>query len=486
MHSIEHLESRIAPAIMTPSVVKGVLMLQHDAASGTGENLVVTQTGTDTFTVVDMLPDPDTNFGAFTGVKSISVKFGSDGSTLDIAVSTTGLSGAVNVSATGGVNTYVLRTADGESGRIGGKVTVEGGVDEDTLLFQDGISTAAPVTFHGGTGADTFRPRDAYLAKKLTLESVEEITVQDIEPVVIGGLLVENEDANAPVIFSLSNVATILGKLTYCGSETVVDNVSIAGQVTGSALLMLFGGENNVTVSGQFASSLKITGTGGDDTVTFTTTSVNLAPPVPPDVDPGPFVTANITGPLTMLLGDGTNTVTAEQNAYFAKGFSLTTGAGADTVNFDKFIAAKNVTLKLGNGTNMLTGTTDFGSHNYITGALKYTGGIDADTLDINHLIAGTLSVKLNNGANAITGEGRITGKSASITGGTGVETLNFGLVSTAAKLTVKLNSGDDVFTFLGGTLGSVLFDGSTGADTLNGIALLPAKSTIKSFETQT
>ena len=133
MNTIEILESRIAPALVFPTVVKGVLTITHDNTSGAGEDLVITQTGVDAFTVKDTLPAVDTDFGSFTGVKSIAVKYGSNNSTLDLKVSTDGLSGALNITTTGGTNTFDLSTANGTSGRIVGKVNIIGASGSDSV-----------------------------------------------------------------------------------------------------------------------------------------------------------------------------------------------------------------------------------------------------------------------------------------------------------------------------------------------------------------
>ena len=477
MNTIEILESRIAPAIVFPTVVKGVLTLTHDNTSGAGEDLLITQTGVNTFTVKDTLPAIDTDFGSFSGVKSITAKFGNNDSTLELKVSTDGLSGALNITTTGGSNNFKLSTANNVSGRIVGKVTIIGGGGNDSVNVTDGIAISSPVIFDGHGGFDSFYPSDAYLAKKLTLESVENITTATSKPVFIGGMLVENEDAGSGVVFDLNSFAVIGGKLTYCGSATVDDNVTIESQVTGSALLMLFGGRNNVSVAGIFASSLAITGGGGDDSILFNSRQTNFT------VGQEAYMNPSIGGALTMKLGDGSNDVTLGGGAFFGKGLTLITGVGDDTVNFTKFNALKNVTLTLGNGANTLNGTTAALDSASIAGVLKYAGGSGVDTLDISHLIVGTMNVNLGNGANGITGAGRVIGKSATILGGIGIDTLNFALASDAATLTVKLNAGDDKLTFLGGALAKVTLDGGIGGDTLVGALLLPAVKKITGFE---
>lgn len=480
MNSLELLESRIAPAILTPVVTKGVLFIQHDPNSVTAEDLTVEQTGPDTFEVSDSVAGTD--FGAFIGVKGINVQLGTVGADFELRTSSDGLAGGLTMTAAGGANDILLNTIAG-SGKIGGAVKITGGSGADSVVVTGGIALAAPMTFDGGGDADTFEPSNAFLAKKLTLKAVENITVQGFQPVVIGGLLVVNQDAAAPVTFVLSNVAAITGKLTYCGSATQPDNVTLNGQVTGSTLLMLFGGPNTVSSAGQFGAAVKINGGSGVDSVTFKTTS--LAQFIPPgDPDPGPFITANVAGALSMKLGDGTNTVLLDGGSFFAKGITLTGGTGTDTVTFAKFMATKNVSLKLGDGTNTLGAPPVIGDNNFISGSFTYTGGAGTDVLNIEALIAGTMKVTLGDGANAVGGSARLVGKSATFIGGAGLDVIAIALASTAGSLTAKLNAGADVFTFNGGALLKATLDGGADGDTLAGLALLPAVQKVKNFET--
>ena len=475
MNSIELLEPRIAPAILTPTVSKGVLLIEHNGASGTAENLTIAQTGPNSFTVADSIAVA--NFGPFAGVKSIVVKVTDLGDQIDFDFSHDGLAGALDITTTGGTNAITLGSVDLISGLITGKVTVHGGSGPDSLAVEDGIAIAAAVRFDGGADVDTFTANDAYLAKKLTLDSVENITTQNASsPVVIGGMLVENEDANGPVVFILSQIAAITGPLTYCGSATVTDSVTLNGQFSGPVKLMLLDGTNNVTTSGSFASSLSVTAGTGSDTVDFKSVSGNLNPLLPP------FITANVAGPLALKLGNGTNTVTFADGSYFAKDIAITTGTGMDTVNFTKFIAAKNVTLALGNGVNTVNSAAG-GAQNLLGGNFKFTGGADADTVDLDDLVAGNLNVNLGNGVNNVSGSARITGKSASFAGGSGVDTISLRLASSGGKLTAKLGAGVDSFTFLGGALASATLDGGADTDTLTGQPLLPAKQKISKFE---
>ena len=478
MNSLEILEPRIAPALVMPTVTNGVLLIQHQGGAGeTAEHIVVTQTEPDKFKVEDTVANP--MFPIFTGVKSIVVQAADLGDKIDMSFSHDGLPGSLDISIPGPVittaNTINLMTVDGISGLIAGKVNIHGSADNDSVNIQGGLAIASPVTFEGGDGTDTFTPDGAILAKKLTLESVEDITTKNsYNPVLIGSMLVENEDANAPVVFILGHITTVLGPLTYCGSATVPDSVTLDGQVIGPAKLMLLDGKNDVKTAGTFGNGLSITGGLGDDTVDFHTVSLNTGDSTKP-----PFIVANVAGAVTMKLGDGTNAVTLEDASFFAKNVSIATGIGADTVNFASFSALKNVTLALGGGTNKLTAASD----NYVGGAFKYSGGAADDTVNLDGLLAGTISVALGDGPNSVSGHARIAGKSASITGGAGVDTID--LASTGGTLSAKLGAGNDTFTFEGGALAAAKLDGGADDDTLSGLTRLPpaAKTKIVGFE---
>ena len=66
-----------------------------------------------------------------------------------------------------------------------------------------------------------------------------------------------------PVIFTFSRVTTVLGTLTYCGSGSVKDTVTLYGQLHGFVHLMLQDGnqdfDNEVHLSATFTKDLLIT-----------------------------------------------------------------------------------------------------------------------------------------------------------------------------------------------------------------------------------
>lgn len=480
---IELLESRIAPAILMPVVTKGVLIISHDDSSGAHDALTITETSPGTFSVVEGAAAQ--MFPGLTGVKSIKVNLTNTDDTVRLELTSDGLPGNFDLTDTGGANTFTLTTADGNFGRLLGKVTIHGAAGADTLQIERGLAVGGAVDFEGGDGMDNFLPNGTHLAQKVTLESVENITVDyNSAPVVIGSLLVENEDANGPVSFSFSRVSTVLGALQYCGSGSTTDNVSLNGQFYGPAKLMLQDGQqdaaNNVDIAGTFTKSLTITGGNGDDTILFHRRQINASL-----TDPQ-YATATITGALTMKLGNGTNDVTFQDGSFFGGNVSLTTGTGTDKVHFEDFIAAKKLTLSLGNGSNAVIAPTNPNSTNRIGAAFSYTGGVDADSVDAENLVVGTAAIHLGNGNNSMTtGSTLVTGALLSITGGEDTDIVTIAITSTAAKLSVMLKGGSDTLTFSGAAVASALLDGGPGADTLVGLANLPAATTVRNFETK-
>lgn len=480
---IECLETRIAPALVTPIVVsKGVLLLKHDAASGTADNLTVTETAPSSFHVTDNMAGMD--YGTFTGVKSINVQFGATNDSLTLEVSGDGLAGALTMNTGDGTNSINLNTT-GSAGRIVGAVNIIGGSGADTVTPGDGIVIGGKVSFTGNDGADSITADNAYLTKRLSLDNVETITFGQSSPVVVGGMTVDNDEAATLITFILNDIVSIKGSLNYCGSDTQDDNVTINGQVSGLVKLMLEGGTNTVSIAGELGNALNISATGGNDSVTFTNHSTSVIPLIP-----GTTSVATIAKGVRIALGDGTNSLLMAEGSHFFNSVTLLAGAGSDTVNMGDFYIAKNLTLSLGDGTNVaqldpFSGVGENTKH-IVHGNLKFIGGIGNDTLGIDDLTAGGLIAKLGDGANGVTGFAPILGKKISITGGDGVDTLNVGFDSFNAAFSAKLGASDDPLTYTGGSLAKAVLDGGDGAgDTLSGLTLLPAVQKIKNFENE-
>ncbi len=114
---------------------------------------------------------------------------------------------------------------------------------------------------------------------------------------------------------------------------------------------------------------------------------------------------AAFSGLVSVNLGDGVNSFTNYNYDSYNGGLSINGGSGVDTVTLGGYITAKSITLRLGDGADVLnhngsyltvSGLADYGmgdgansingyfySANYL-GGLKVTGGIGDDTLSIN------------------------------------------------------------------------------------------------------
>jgi len=469
MNSIEPLELRISPAVVA-AIHAGVLHIDHIPAT-TADVLKVLQMAPGKFEVTDMVSA--TNYGTFENVKSIDIALGDTDDTVNLQCSSDGLAGTLKIATGPGANTVNLQGVAG-SGRIGGAVTITGNAGADALHI-GGIAMKSNLTFIGNGGTDSVSGDEFIVGKTLFIDNVENTTFDPIRPIVLGALNVDQDEAASAVVFILNNVVTVKGKLTYCGSPTQDDNVTLVGQVLGPALLMLDDGINNVKLAGRMNSTLTITGGTGADTISFTDAATAFADPL---ILPNQI--AVHAKAVKLSLGAGANTVNLEKATHFYSSLAVATGAGNDTVNFGDFFVQKDLKLSLGDGTNMVVHA--FGNPG-IGGAFNYIGGVDADTVSIDQIVADKISIKLGDGANSVTGLARIVGKVASIIGGAGVDTLNLGLFSFDAVFTAKLGAGLDKLTYSGGAFAAVRLDGGTGDDTLVGTALLPADRKIVSFE---
>lgn len=470
MNSIEPLEPRIAPAVVA-AVTAGVLHVDHTAVS-MADMLKIFESEPGKFDVTDN----GNPVGTFPNVKSIAVALGETIDTVTVQLSSDGLPGFLNIDTGDGATNSVQIFQTTSFGRIGGNVRVTGGAGMDSVNV-GGVAIKGSLTFTGEGQTDSVSGDDFFVSKTVVIDNVEHTTFDPINPVVFGALDIDQDEAASAVVFILNHVVTVKGKLTYCGSAVQDDNVTVVGTVGGPALLMLDAGTNTVKVAGRFNSTLTITGKGGNDAITFTDAQTALNDPM---LIPNQIGYQNKA--VKISLGDGTNSLTLERTSHFNDALSLTTGDGDDTVNFTDFFVQKGLTLTLGLGTNAVKHIS--GTHG-IGGALKYTGGGGNDTVDLAGVVADTLSIKLGDGTNAVNNVALIVGKGVAITGGVGVDTLNFGIDSNEAILTVALGAGVDSLTFTSGALAGAKLDGGGDADTLVGESKLPVGSMILGFETK-
>ena len=233
------------------------------------------------------------------------------------------------------------------------------------------------------------------VGKTLFIDNVENTTFDPIRPIVLGALNVDQDEAASAVVFILNNVVTVKGKLTYCGSPTQDDNVTLVGQVLGPALLMLDDGINNVKLAGRVNSTLTITGGTGADTISFTDAATAFADPL---ILPNQIAVHAKAVKLSPL-GAGANTVNLEKATHFYSSLTITTGAGNDTVNFGDFVQ------RTSSSPSATAPTWSFApSAAPASAGLSTIGGVDGDTVSIDQIVADKISIKLGDGANSVTG----------------------------------------------------------------------------------
>jgi hypothetical protein len=468
MNSIEPLESRIAPSV-TVMLTGSVLHIDHTAASG-ADNLKIEESTPGKFAVSDTMSATD--YGAFEGVKSIDVKLGDTDDVVVARFSSAGLAGALSIATGIGTNAVTLEGVGG-TGRINGAVKITGDAGKDALHINN-LTTKGNVTFIGEGDADSVDGGGFIIGKTLFIDNVENTTFQSSSPVVMGSLNIDQDEAAAAVVFVLNDSVTVRGKLTYCGTPTFDDTVTVIGQVGGAALMMLDEGKNTVKLAARMAGTLTITGGAGKDSILFTNSSTALggAPTIPDPV-------AIHAKAVKMTLGAGDNSVTIENAAAFYDSVSVTTTTGTDSVSLPHAFIQKNLKLNLGAGDN----TLNVGD-SLVGGGLTYVGGNGQDSVSIFGLTADKVSITLGDGVNSVSGSPRITGKSVTILGGKDADTVNIGLSSFQAILTVKLAAGMDSLTYTGGPIDLAKLDGGADGDTITGTSLLPAGTKFPGFET--
>lgn len=298
------------------------------------------------------------------------------------------------------------------------------------------------VSLNGGGGNDTFRLQNLSLSKGLNVSG-------------LGGDDTLNFDDN--VITGPIKVVTtenITGANIHLGTVTV----DAAGAV----------GNTNINIlATTLAGPLKITGGAFDDTIA---------------------VMAATKGAVTIVTGNGTNTVTLQSDDGRVAP-TVTGGTGDDTVHLDGFWS-KGATLSLGDGDNNVR----LGSNNdasAITGAVKITTGIGSDTVSLFSKrvddgqgnisvfagLVGSLDLKLGAGDNTMTSPDAflVTG-TLSLTTGAGADNFSAASLRVGGKMTLGLGDGDNTTSLTQCRLtGGLAYTGGLGLDTLTASAVSEA-----------
>ena len=222
-------------------------------------------------------------------------------------------------------------------------------------------------------------------------------------------------------------------------------------------------GDDTVNVAGLRAgdvASLTIN-TGGattGDTVVFSsTTFVGI-----PDTSWGPNAVA---GPVTILTGNGANTVTLHDLT--ANSLNVTTGSGNDTINLATaggLIIHGNATIDAGDGSNTITAAAGAGNNTTtVDGHLSLRTGSGSDTVSLDALTAGSLSISTGAGTDSINlsqNSAMTIHGDAFIQGDAAKKTILVGSINHATvidgNLNITLGSGSDSVTLDFLTVGNV------------------------------
>jgi hypothetical protein len=257
--------------------------------------------------------------------------------------------------------------------------------------------------------------------------------------------------------------STILGNLSVTGGKGADIVTPIDTTIHGNLTANLGAGDNTLDiVSTPVGGNLNYTGLGGADNIRMSTGEVDGTLTANMGAaganSNGIFAEwANINGAVTYTAsGTGDNDLDFS-SATLAKKFSVTTGAGDDTVQLNGANITGNTTLNVGSGANDVTSADAAGAGGLIeSGALSVTGGAGDDTVDLSGAqVTGNVTTTLGGGDNSFLS----TGSTAATFGGN----VNF----------TTTDKGDNQFVIVGGGNANSIAGGLTvntgaGDDTVN------------------
>ncbi len=414
-----------------------------DAASFTGVtrlkvdgSTVVNTTGTDTIAFTGLVKTAVLELGANSANLNITVGFAGITGTADTAnVAVGGRNGTLTL--TTGIETVAL-TASGTAARLAGlttttatAVTVAG-----TGLKIDGIMDATIKTFDASTSTGTV---NVYLATGTTLTSAK------------GG----TGTADVLAVDSLQSTTTLAGFETLIaqGAAGTYDLTNAVG-VTTLGVDVRAVGPGDSTFTNAAATQATIAFNGAAQRTT------------------GASATASLTTGGAVTYGLKTNTGTADaltlafSNGGTASSGTVTVGGTttATAVEIVNITAAdwKGVTLtgitQTGSGTAVLSVVAAATAANLTLGAINQThiaAATVADIIDLS-LVTGTTS-------SSVTGTGTLI-----FSGGTGVDTVTGnGIVIATMTQTYNLGAGNDIFTTVAITDGTLAINAGAGDDTI-------------------
>jgi hypothetical protein len=446
--------------------------------------------------------DPSTDFnltGALfvdLGEAGASSMFAAAGDSLKLTTTTGNIDigGAVTMRQADGMSTFTVQPGTNNTAQIRGAVSVAHGNDASTTsLSRTTLSNRGAAKVTALAGDDTLSLTDVTLSGPLMVTAGNGDLVTTVggtstlaslslaaagnnanDPMAIA-LTMSNASVSGPVTLKSGAGATLtttngsMGAVSITGGSSGTINATITGPVTTRGI-SLKGDEVSLTMNGSGTQTVNgAVSVRGRQSAAFTNS--------------GSGAQTNIArGALSVRATEGTASLTATGDSLTMNKGASVSGSDATTVNFattapseirggtftvtggrgdDSFTANGNlrptggITASFSDGTNSFT--LGDGTQALSVGAVKYTGGAEADTVNLNRVdVNGTLSVSTLGGVDAVSIQnGSSVAGTSTIDTGSGSDTVS------VANVLVTNTNGPTVFT------GRASFVLGTGNDTL-------------------
>lgn len=550
--SLELLESRIAPAgLVKVTVTAGVLNLEGDAAANdltidTTYPGLLTITGNNG-TMISFANVTDVSAHVNVPVTALTGDLGADSDVLTLnylnltkGVTLTDSVGNNSFSFTdlrlGGDLSVTTGAGDDSISLVGNILTAKAvklnaGDGTNQVFLNASDFNAASVTYTGGVGADTVTKNtvgEIAIAGPITLTmgaGANDVEFTAGTLIAKGPVNIQHDTHSTGT--STTNLSPYIAQYKSTLTISYVDgtNATTVGasyDVSTSGLLKITGGSgpDTITMNGgniNYAAAVNIAGGDGDDVITFAGSIATYGAGVSVTggagtnslaVQPTSLAAKTLTyvgggdndnvtmngsaagfsGLVSINLGDGVNSLANYNYDFFNGGLSVTGGGGVDTVTFGGYITAKSITLRLGDGADVLnhngsyltvSGLADYGmgdgansiggyfySANYL-GGLKVTGGIGDDTLSIsayNLILAKGATFDGGGGTNSLALNATFLESASDLSFTNGVHGAGTSSVTVSAAsillhkgVTAKFGDGAESFTITGGNNVSIL-----------------------------
>jgi hypothetical protein len=440
MHSIEPLETRIAPAV-TATFVAGILTITGD--NGNNDVTVTEQAIPSSYHVTGLT----SGITDFTGVLSIvaNLRDGEDSLSLvgdatagtvlakDVSVTAKGLlsvslsanvniKGSLKVEHGGGPNTPDLAVSVQGAGLTVGQILVNDGQGNSIVNIGTGARILKGVTIHGGGGDGN---DSATFSKAF-----------------VGGTILKTDDGNGSD--QLSIFASYVGGAVTFLADSDSPNFSIqSGSAVKGAVNVGYtgGGAGTATIAG-FLGSVSVTAAGSNDTVTFGA--------------------ANIFGKVALKLGDGDNTV-SYGSSDTGGGFTVLGGVGLTSVTLttgSQIHGTLAVTAPLSASLSVSISEATIG------GKLTLLGGAGGDTLAaVSSTVTGGILATLGGGSNNATVDTISSFAGITIITGAGDDTITAVNLELRTLFSANVGAGPNSVS-VRGSVGGVKLTGGAGNDT--------------------